>query len=245
LKIVSLVPSITKELITLNISDNIVGATSYCEITKTNKKLIVGNAIDVNIEKILLLKPDIVFASTLNKQNDIETLKNNNIEVYTLKKMHSFNEICQHFTEIAKIVDKQTLAESIIKKANLKIDSLKNSIKIKDSLSVFFQIGNKPIFSVIPNTFMNDYIIFAGCKNIMYDLKRGTVTKESVVTRNPDVILITSMQNSDTDNIWKNYTKLNAVKNNKIFILDATTSSLPTVLSFTQTFEDIVNLIYN
>jgi len=242
------VPSITEELATLGMSDYIVGATSYCNITKTNKKLIIGNAIDVNIEKILLLKPDIVFASTLNRQKDLDILKRNNINIYILNKMHSYNDICEHFIEIGKIIGKQDSALSIINKSKAKIKQLRNNIKplIKDSLNIFFQIGEKPIFAIIPNTFMNDYITFAGCKNILYDLNKGTVTKESILNRNPDIILITTMNNNyKTDNMWEKYTELKAVKNNKIFILDAKTASLPTVQSFTNTFEKIVKYIYH
>lgn len=248
LRIISLVPSVTKELMDLNMTQNIVGATSYCDISAKNKDLIVGSAIDVNIEKVLLLKPDIVFASDLIKQADINTLKHNSIKVHMLNKMHSYNEICTHFIEIGTIVNKAELVESIVSKSKIKIDSLISSITAQsDSLEIFFQIGSKPIFSVIPNTFMNDYIIFAGCKNIMSDLNKGTVTRESVLERNPDIIFITTMGITDNNekDIWESYTELNAVKKSNIFIIDTKIASSPTVLSFTETFEQVVNCIYN
>ena len=148
----------------------------------------------MNIEKVLLLKPDIVFASDLTTQNDITALKNNNIEVQMLNKMHSYIDICEHFIDVGKVVGKVDLAKSIVNKSKKKIDSLVSSIPPQaDSLSVFFQIGSKPIFSVIPHSFMNDYITLAGCKNIMNDLSHGTVTRESVLQRNPDIIFITTI----------------------------------------------------
>lgn len=248
IRIVSLVPSVTKELMSLNMAENIVGATSYCEISSTNKKLIVGNAIDVNIEKILLLKPDIVFISSLIKQTDVNTLKSNGIRVHMLNKMHTYSEICNHLIEIGNVVGKTDLAKAIVKDSKNKVDSLINSIpKQLDSLTIFFQIGAKPIFSVIPNTFMNDYITFAGCKNIMSDLTRGTVTRESVLQRNPDIIFITTMGivGNNEKAIWEGYNELKAVKNNNIFIIESSVASSPTVLSFTKTMEQVINCIYN
>ena len=248
LRIISLVPSVTNDLVSLNMAKNIVGATSYCTISATNKKLIVGNVIDVNIEKILLLKPTIVFASSLIKHKDIEALKNNGIKVHMLDKMHTYVEICNHLIEIAKTVDQTVLAQSIVSKSQFKIDSLISTIPAHtDSLKVFFQIGAKPIFGVIPDTFMDDYITLAGCKNILNDLQHGTVTRESILQRNPDVILITTMGivGDNEKSIWNNYRELTAVKNSKIFIIDSKIASSPSVESFTETFETIVNYIYN
>lgn len=248
LKIVSLAPSITKELVDLGLKNNIVGATSYCDISATNEDLIVGNAVTVNVEKIFLLEPDIVFASGLTKENTINTLKKNGIKVYKLRKMNSFDDICNHFEELGKLVNKKNEAKTIIKNSRIKIDSLIASVsKHTNSLNVFFQIGAKPIFTVIPNTFMNDYITLSGCKNIAGDLKRGTINRETVLKRNPDVIFIISMGvvGDNEKSIWKNYSELNAAKNNKIFIVDANIAATPTVLTFLEALEIIINDIYN
>jgi len=248
IRIISLVPSITKELVSLNMSKNIVGATSYCSVSEKNKDLIVGSAIEVNIEKVLLLKPDIVFASGLTKEKDINALKNNGIKVHFLSKMHSFKDICEHFIELGILVGKAELAQTIVQKSTKTVDSLISTFPVQsDSLTIFFQIGTKPIFTVIPNTFMNDYITFAGCENMAKDLIHGTITRESILQRNPDVIFVTTMGavGANEKSIWESYTDLNASKNKKIFIIDANLASSPTVLSFTKAFEIFIDKIYN
>ena len=247
-RIISLAPSITKELESLNMAGNIVGATTYCNISAANKELIVGTATEVNIEKVLLLNPDIVFASGLTKENTIIALEKNGITVHRFNKMQSFNDICKHFIELGKLIGKADLAQSIVDKSKKRVDSLRNSVSLQsDSLTVFFQIGAKPIFTVIPNTFMNDYITFAGCNNLAANLTKGTITRESVLQRNPDIIFIVTMGivGDDEINIWKTYTDLNATKNKKIFIIDSSIASTPTVLSFTETLEQVIKNIYN
>lgn len=247
IRIVSLAPSITKELESLNMTENIVGATSYCDISKKNKELIVGTATEVNIEKILLLNPDIVIALGLTKQTTINTLKNNGIAVHFIKKIQSFDDICNQAIELGKLVGKADLALSIVNRSRQKVDSLQSLIPSRhNKLKVFFQIGAKPIFTVIPNTFMNDYIIFSGCENLAADMKRGTITRESVLRRNPDVIFIVTMGIVGGEEIktWESYTELNAVKRKKIFILDSNIACTPTVLSFTETLEQIIKKIY-
>lgn len=247
IRIVSLAPSITKELESLNMAENIVGATSYCDISKKNKELIVGTATEVNIEKILLLDPDIVIASGLTKQTTINTLKNNGIAVHFIKKLQSFDDICNQAIELGKLVGKANLALSIVSRSKQRVDSMQSLIPSRDNkLKVFFQIGAKPIFTVIPNTFMDDYIIFSGCENLAADMDRGTITRESVLRRNPDIIFIVTMGivGNEEKKTWEGYAELNAVKSNKIFIIDSNIACTPTVLSFTETLEQVIKKIY-
>ena len=247
IRIVSLAPSVSKEIQDLNMSDNIVGATSYCEISKTNKELIIGTTTEVNIEKILLLKPDIVFATTLTKESTVKSLTNNGIKVHQIKKLESFEHICSHFIKLGELVGKADLAQSIAEISKQKIDSLINIIPPgAEKPKVFFQIGAKPLFTVIPNTFMNDYIIMAGGENIATDFNKGTITRESVLKRNPDVIFIVTMGiiGDDEKSIWNSYKELKAAENNKIFIINSSTACSPTVLTYTKTLEKVINKIY-
>ncbi|MFC2097246.1 ABC transporter substrate-binding protein [Bacteroidota bacterium] len=247
IRIVSLAQSVSKELEDLNMSDNIVGATSYCDISKTNKDLIIGTSTDVNIEKILLLKPDIVFATTLTKESTIFSLKNNGVKVHQIRKLESFEDICNHFIKLGELVGKEDLARSITNKSWQKIDSLKKIIPIHtEKQKVFFQIGAKPLFTVIPKTFMNDYITISGGENIASDFNKGTITREAVLQRNPDVIFVVTMGilGDDEKKTWKSYKELKAAKNNKIFIINSDIACSPTVLSFTETLEQVINYIY-
>ncbi len=247
LRIISLAPSVTKELIDLNMLENIVGVTSYCQISGSNEDLIIGTATDVNVEKILLLKPDMVFATGLTKESNINSLRNNGITVYMVPKLESFDVICEEFIKLGEIVGKIDLAKSIVEKSYQKIDSLKKSFSLtSEKPKVFIQIGAKPLFTVIPNTFMNDYITYANCENIAADLDKGTITRESVLKRNPDVIFIVTMGivGDEEKSTWSRYKELSATRNKKIFIIDSNVACTPTVLSFTETFENIINKIY-
>lgn len=246
LRIVSLAPSITKELEDLNMDENIVGVTSYCAISATNEDLIIGTATDVNIEKILLLNPDMVFATGLTKESNINSLRNNGITVYQIPKLQSFDDICKQFIKLGELVGKVELAQSIVDKSIFKIDSLKSLIPLNnEKLKIFIQIGAKPLFTVIPNTFMNDYITFSDCENIAADLDKGTITRESILQRNPDVIFIVTMGivGNEEKQKWETYKELSAIKNKKIFIIDSNLACTPTVLSFTETLEQIIEKI--
>lgn len=247
LKVVSLAPSITKELIYLGVEDQIVGITSYCTLAKTKPELVVGSAIDINIERILLLKPDIVIATGLTKGENIETLESNGVKVYTVGKLDSYQEICHELLAIGKMVERQQEAARIIQTTNEKIDSLRQTIQTNDSLSLFFQIGAKPLFAVIPNTFMDDLISFAKCKNIAFDMQHGTVSRETVINRNPDVIYVATMGivGEEEKQIWESYKDLSAVKNKKVLVIDSNMACTPSVIAFYNSLEQMIQEIYN
>ena len=246
LRIVSLAQSISQEIEEMGLSSNIVGATSYCNVAKKNKNLIVGTSTEINLEKIIMLKPDIVVVSTLTENNVIETLKKSGIKVYRLGKAISFNEICNEFIKLGKELGKETVAQNIVNKSKQTVDSLKKTIPADFHKKIFFQIGAKPLYSVIPHTYMDDYIQFIGGTNIAADLNSGAVTRESVVQRNPDIIFVVTMGivGEEEINIWKNYKQINAVKNNQIFVLNSDIACAPTPLSFVETFREIVKQVH-
>jgi iron complex transport system substrate-binding protein len=246
LRIVSLAPSITREVEELGMADHIVGATSYCDITKNNKGLIIGDAINVNVEKILLLKPDVILTTPMTKKSTLDLFKEYGIKVYVEGKQSSFRDICKHFEELGTHVGRHGKAMSIIGKTRTRIDSIRKTIPedVKGQ-KIFIQIGADPLFAVIPNTFMDDYIKFAECKNVTEGFSKGIISRETILERNPDVILIATMgiTAQEEKKRWESYKGLNAVKNGKVFVIDADVACVPTVMNFGEAFEDIVNLI--
>lgn len=245
-RIVSLANSITMNLYFLNAQDKLVGCTSYCESAKKDKKEIVANAIKVNIEKIVSLKPDLVLATTLTNPETIETIKKLGIRVEIIKTAKSYTEICTQFKQLGKLVGKEQTADSILNNSKARIDSLKKQIPGNISQKIFFQIGSKPLFTVIPNTYMNDFISFMNGENIASDLTRGSINRESVLTRNPDAIFIITMGivSDEEKSIWESYKSLSATQKKQIFIIDSNLACTATPITFVQTLETMFNQLY-
>jgi iron complex transport system substrate-binding protein len=93
---------------------------------------------------------------------------------------------------------------------------------------------------------MDDYITFSGGRNIAAGFTKGTITRESVVLHNPDVIFIVTMGivGPEEKTIWESYPNLNATKNKKIFIIESAKACVATPQNFSETLEQIIHLIY-
>jgi ABC-type Fe3+-hydroxamate transport system substrate-binding protein len=245
-RIVSLAPSLTKMIYILEANDIIVGCTNYCLEAVKDKKSIVATAMEVNIEKIYTLKPDLVITSELTKPATIEALEKIGIKVKVLPSPKSFNQICDQLIELANLTGKQALAKSIVEKQKARLNQLNQLIPKGKKPKVFFEIGAKPIFTVIPNTFMDDFITYSGGENIASDLKHGTITRENVILRNPDVIVVVTMGVAGTEEktTWEKYKNINASKNGKIFTIDADKACSPDPINFVDVVEKLITMMY-
>ncbi|MCM8831964.1 MAG: ABC transporter substrate-binding protein, partial [Candidatus Omnitrophica bacterium] len=209
------------------------------------KKEKVGTVVDVNVEKIFSLKPDLVLATPLAKQKDIEKLKKLGIRVITFPTAKNFAQICEQFLELGRIVGKERKAKEIIEEIQKRVVSIKEKTKNLDRQKVLVQVGARPLWIATKDTFINDFIEFAGGENIGSSTN-GIYSKEKVLLDNPDVIIITTMGivGKKEKEAWKKYKTINAVKNNRIYIIDSYKLCSPTPVSFVETLKEMINILH-
>jgi len=246
-RIISLGPYITEALYLLGVQDKLIGCTVYCKRPPdAEKKEKVGTVIQINIEKILTLKPDLVIATALTQKKDIEKLKKLGIKVIRFSSPKNFFEICSQFLELGRIVGRYDIAEKIVQEAEDRVGQIKSKTENLPKVKIFIEIGTNPLFTINNDSFVNDFIEFAGGINIAKDAKTGIYSREAVLKENPDVIIIATMGivADKEKQIWEKYKTLKAVKNNRIYIFDAYKLCSPTPISFAETLEELVNILH-
>ena len=242
-RIISLAPSLTQSLYYLNAQDKLVGRTSYCVAAENDNVPIVATAVTLSMEKAVAMKPDLVLVLGLTDAQDIETLRKFGIKVEVFDSPRSFNDICDQFIQLGNVVGKSEKAKQIVAESKAKISDIQKQRIGKPTPNIFFQVGSNPLFTVTPNTFMDDYITLIGGKNISSELTKGIIGREFVVAKNPDYIFICTMGvvSDQETNVWKNYTSMNAVKNNRLFTIEADIACQPTPITFVETMEVMNN----
>lgn len=243
-RIISLAPSLTKNVYFLNAQKQLVGCTSYCTEAQADNKEVVASAIKVNIEKTVSLKPDLILVTTITEPETIKMLEKFNIEVEVFSTPKNKEEIFMQFLRIGKLLNKEEEANKIISTSKQKIKKIKQLLPAQNK-DIFFQIGAQPIFSVLPGTFMNDYISILGGRNIATDVNTGAVTRESVVAKNPDIIFVVTMGITGEEECdeWETFKGMKATDNDKIFIIDAEKACSPTPVTFVETLDTLVSLL--
>lgn len=240
-RIISLSPSLTKNLQYLEAESSMVGRTSYCN-TKRNIT-VVASAIKVNVEKVVSLKPDLVITTTLTPPQTIAALKKMGVNIVVFSSPKSFNEICDQFLHLGKLIGKEAKAKTVLAGVQKKVNALK--AEKNTAKKIFIQLGANPLFAVIPNTFMADYITFAGSENIAGGMTSGTISREAVLQKNPDAIFIVTMGmlGIEEKKQWESFKNLSATRNKKIFIIDSDKACNHTPVTFVETLEEIIKLL--
>ncbi|MDI6758120.1 MAG: helical backbone metal receptor [Candidatus Omnitrophota bacterium] len=248
-RIISLSPVLTEELYVLGAEDSLVGCTIYCSRpAEAKNKEKVGTVIEINLEKIISLKPDVVLSTPLVSRKSKEKLKNLGIKIIDFPAAKNFSGICDQFLELGKIIGKELLTGDIILKVKDEVAAIKKKAKSLPNLKVFVQVGEKPLITAAKGSFINDFIEFAGSINIVKDSKDAYTrySREKVIRDNPDVIIIASMgiEGVKEKEIWQRYKTLEAVKNNRIYIIDSNLFCSPTPITFVETLNVIVRILY-
>lgn len=246
-RIISLAPSVTRSLYELGLEENIKAVTIYCP-EGTIKKENIGTLLEPNIEKIISLNPDLIISTKEgNNKSAIEKMQRLGCKIYVMDTVSSFDEICKNFQNLANYVGKKETAEKIISNVMKEINEITAKTKDKKTEKIFWEVGAKPLFTAGKKSFVNNYNNFLGTTNIFddIDMRYPNITMESVIIKNPDIILLVNMGDITFEEMqrWKKIKTINAVKNNKIYMLDVNDIFTPTPLTFLKGIKIILKTV--
>jgi len=201
-KIISLAPSITEILFSLGLENNLVGVTTYCDWPAEARKIekVATFSGWANIERILIIKPDIIFSTGLEQAPLIEKLRSLGFKVVLIYPKN-LDELFLNILEIGDLTQKQVQAKNLVAQMKQKIERINKEVQNVDpeqKPKVFVEISADPLFTAGKGSFVDELITLAGGKNIAYDTTRpySQFSPEIVIKRNPDYILLGYMQSS-------------------------------------------------
>ncbi|MCK4533456.1 ABC transporter substrate-binding protein [bacterium] len=241
-RIISLGPAITEQLYLLGVQERLVGCTIFCKRPKeAENKEKVGTVIEINLEKVVSLSPDLVLATPLTDFRYVEKLKKIGIKVVRFPLAGDFNQLSIQFLELGEIVGRKQKAEEIVIVARKEVERIKEAVECFPKRTVFVQVGANPLFTVNEDSFVHDFIKLAGGINVAGRVKSGFYSREKVLNDNPEVIIIATMGiiGEEEKGIWQKYKTIKAVKNNRIYIIDSYALCSPTPVSFVETLKEM------
>lgn len=252
-KIISTAPSNTEVLVGLGLGDKLVAIDKYSEDIKGVK----SDAFKIDFrnpdaEAIIALSPDIVIASTHNKEGEedpFKLIKEAGIPVVYVPTSGGFNGIYEDIEFLSKLTNTEQKGREMIESMKTEVSKIQEiGSKIKDKKKIYFEIGSDPnLFSFGDNTFLNSMIEIVGGENIFKDQKEWiSPSVEAVIKGNPDVILTneTYLENP-IENIEKRagFNTIEAVKDKNIYEIDKNASSRPSQFSIIA-LKEIAKAIY-
>ena len=229
--VVSLTPSNTEILYALGVGDKVMGVDQYSNYPAQalENAEVVGDFNGPNVESILALNPDVVFAGNFLQQEAIDQLKETGIPVVCVEAtsiLDVFPSI-QLVADIMKVDSSQILAkmEADTKEAETYAEKCEGK-----SVYCAISFGDWGDWTAGEGSFISEMINHLGATNIADDLGIAwpQYSIEQLLEKNPDVILISGDQ-SMVESFIANpvYADLDAVANGNVFPINSDTISRP------------------
>lgn len=230
-KIVSLSPSNTEILFALGVGDKVVGVDSYsdypAEAAAIENK--VGDYTGPNVELIVSLEPDIIFADDTLQQDAIDQLSELGMTVVAVTG--------KTYADVPAAI--QLVADCVGADAAPVLDDME-AVKAEalalaeggESKSVYFALsfGEYGDWTSGTGTFVDDMLNMLGATNVGAELGAGwmSISLERLLEVDPDVILVPGDQ-AMVDSFMQTeaYAALSAVKNGTVYAVDANMSQRP------------------
>lgn len=227
-RIVSLAPNITEILYVLGLGERLVGVTQFSSYPpEASLKPKVGSYINLNVEKIISLSPELVIGTVDgNNPGVVSLLEQAGIQVFIVNP-RKVKQIIDTIASIGEVCGVNEKADIVVGQLNRRVNRIIRSIASRERPLVFLQINVRPIMTVNRNTYHHDLIRLAGGRNMAEDesITYPRISLEEVIRRKPDVIIVSSMERGGrfekARQAWLRWKSIPAVKNNRVHLIDS------------------------
>jgi iron complex transport system substrate-binding protein len=224
LRVISLGPNITETIFALGKEDLLVGRTDFCDYPEEVSSIAsVGSLSEPSIEEIVLLKPDLVIASTHSQPAVIDKITSLGIPVLRLYTDDSFSGVYNLILQTGKALNGTKEAELLVKEMKEQVKRVTDFVSDREKPVIYYVIGYGEYgdFTAGGNTFIGQMINMAGAVNAAQDLNGWRFSLEELIVQDPSLIICSQYWNTKEglmDSVG--YRELTAVKEGRVFTID-------------------------
>ncbi|MGD9630484.1 MAG: ABC transporter substrate-binding protein [Pyrinomonadaceae bacterium] len=227
-RVVSLAPSLTESIFAVGAGDKLVGVTTYCNYPEAAKAIEkIGDTQTPNIERIVALKPDVVFVSTASQlEAFMATLEQQGTAVYVMD-AKGIEDVIEDLRTLGKLLGVETSAESLASALGARVRKIESTSGPEAGQRVFIQISNEPLFTIGTDSFLTEVVQKAGGSSVTADVPSAypKLSKETASAMNPNVIILSDSEDNREPNMALKNSE--AVKNGRVYRINADIISRP------------------
>ncbi|MBS1170451.1 MAG: cobalamin-binding protein [Burkholderiaceae bacterium] len=203
---------------------NIVGSGSYSNYPPVARAIpVVGDHKQIDIERVLVLKPDLVVAWRYGvPQRQIDQLRRHGIAVF-ISDPKKLDDIADSIVRLGKLLGHEPRAQQQAGEFRRKLAALSARFSQRPLLRVFYQVSERPLYTLNDRHLIGEAIRLCGGTNIFGALPSiaPQVSVEAVLAANPQVIISTNVAHEDRGiAFWRSYPAVGAVRRGKLFRLN-------------------------
>lgn len=214
-RIISLVPSWTETLFAIGAGERVVGCTRFCEEPRDRVQGLpkVGGTKDVDVERVLALRPDLVIANQEeNTRHAVEALRARGVNVL-LTFAHGVREAISELRAIGEASGAAEAAKECARRIEQAVSKIEAAAKDLARVAVAVFVWRDPWMVAGPATYIDDLVRLCGGDNVFgtrprryplaadlgsaperppgdRDTRYPRITIEEVARREPELVLL-------------------------------------------------------
>jgi len=221
-RFISLAPNLTEIVYAIGAGDGLVGRTTYCNYPPEAKKVEeVGDTLKPSIEKIIALRPQVVFVSTASQLEAFTSeLDAHHIAVYVTDS-HDLAGVFRSIERVADLLKRRPQADELLKQLRARVAAVEEKVKSRPPVKVFYQVSDEPLYTIGRDAFLTDLIRRAGGVSVTADVPGAwpRYSAESALAAKPEAIVLPtggSMGDANS-NVAKALKRSPAVANGRVY----------------------------
>jgi len=224
LRIVSLAPHLAELVFAVGAGDLLVGVTAFTDYPDAAAALpLVGDAFSLDQEQLALLKPDLLLAwKNGTAVHVVDELEKRGYRVESIE-TRGVADVAFALEEIGRLTGHENAALEAAAQFRHGMQELAGRYRDSEDISVFYQVSNRPLYTINGDHYVSELIEICGGRNIFDDLNSlaPLVDVEAVLARHPEAMLASDDSGPDAFSVWQRWPELAANRYGNYFFLPA------------------------
>ena len=227
-RVIAMAPHITELLFAAGGGEHVVGAMNFSDYPAAAKRVPqVGSNEQIDMERVLALKPDLLVVwKSGNTARQLEQLRSLGVPMF-YSEPQKLDEVATSLTRLGQLLGTEPAAQAAARDYRARIAALSATYARRPPVRVFYQIWDKPLFTLNGDHISSDVMRLCGGQNVFAAQKvvAPSVSTEAVLQENPEAIIGSERAGQPDAGIylWKQYPGMQAVKRGNLFALDGET----------------------
>jgi iron complex transport system substrate-binding protein len=224
-RVIAMAPHITELLFAAGGGDRVVGAMNYSDYPEAARRVpLIGSDAQIDLERVVALRPDLLVVwQTGNTERQLSQLKSLKIPIF-YSEPKKLDDVATNLLRLGRLMGTDTEAQAAARDYRQKLAKLTASYAQRPPVRVFYQIWEKPLFTLNGEHVVTDALRVCGGRNVFASLKvtAPSVSTEAVLQENPEAVIGGEQHDGQSGiNLWKPYKGMLAVQRGNLFMLDS------------------------
>ncbi len=238
-RILSISPSNTEILFAIGAGAQVVGRDEFSDFPEAAKALpnVGGGFGALDTELMVSLKPDLVLASQLTPEDQVQSIEKLGLKVFLVDNPQTLEDMFASLSQVSQITGAQAEAQALIDRLKARVIAVDEKIaQAEEKPLVFYELDstdpNAP-WTAGPGSFIEKLIHRAGGQNLGSQLSDpyAQISIEQLLVDNPAIILLGDYTwggvTVDDVRARQSWAGIAAVKQDKVFTFDDNLVSRP------------------